>query len=91
MAEAFCPYGFADPPGGYRVQGPNLDELIDKVVTHMMESHLGVIQGDVLEHKFVKCPVCGAEVNKPVYKCPNCGADLIRQRAILVAKMYARG
>jgi predicted small metal-binding protein len=88
MAEACCPYGFCS---GYRVQGPNLDELIDKVVEHMIASHRGFIQGDVLEHKFVKCPVCGGEVNKPVYKCPKCGADLVRQRALAVAKMYAKG
>lgn len=90
MAEAYCPYGFADPPGGYRVTGPRKDELIEKVVEHMMESHLGFIKGDVLEHKFEKCPVCGGEVNKPLYTCPNCGADLIRQRAIFVATMYAK-
>lgn len=90
MAEAYCPIGFADPPGGYRVVGPDKDALIEKVVTHMMENHLGFLQGDVLEHKFVKCPACRAEVNKPLYKCPKCGADLVNQRAILLAKTYAK-
>jgi len=91
MAEAVCPIGFADPPGGYKIEGPRKGELVDRVVTHMMETHFGFLQGDVLEHKLVKCPVCGGEVNKPLYKCPNCGADLVRQRAILLANRYAKG
>ncbi len=84
MTEAICPECI------YKVEGPNKEELVDKVTAHLMEKHLGFLRGDVLEHKFVKCPVCNGEVNKPLRKCPNCGADLVKQRAILLANMYAK-
>lgn len=74
----------------YKLEGPNKEELVERLTEHLLKEHHAFFRGDVLEHKFVKCPVCDGEVNKPVHKCPNCGADLVEQRAILFASMYTK-
>lgn len=43
-----------------------------------------------LSSKFVRCPVCGGEVNKPLATCPNCGADLVEQWAKKLAAIYTK-
>ncbi len=74
----------------FKLEGANKEELIEQLAGHILQTHRTFVRADVLEHKFVKCPVCDGEVNKPVVKCPNCGADLVEQRGILLAKMYTK-
>jgi rubrerythrin len=64
--------------------------VVDKIVGHMMAAHHGGIWGDAMQAKnaFDKCPVCGADIGKPLAKCPNCGADLIEHYARKVASRY---
>jgi Oxygen-sensitive ribonucleoside-triphosphate reductase len=66
------------------------DAVVDDIVKHQMTAHHGGIWGDAIQAKnaFDKCPVCGADLGKPLARCPNCGADLIEQYARKVTLRY---
>lgn len=74
----------------FKEVGTNKKNVEDTMAGHLMENHFEFLQGDILEHKFERCPVCYSELNMPLDKCPNCGADLVKQRAIFLARTYTR-